>query len=189
MLAAGPACAQDDGIAAFEAAQQVAWNGHDAVAYSAAFAPDADIIAATGWHWAGQDEARRNIADGFRLVYAHARLSVADVRVRMAAPGLAAVTLSWSISGARTIDGGSRAGEMHGFETQLLTRGADGWHVLAQQDTETTAAAPALAPVAGAAVPAAAPAAFPTTPPPVRRCIVARGNGDCLVWGKPRPAQ
>ena len=32
------------------------------------------------------------------------------------------------------------------------------------------------------------PAAFPTTPPPVRRCIVARKTGECLLYGKAKPA-
>jgi len=53
LLASGPASAADQTIDAFEAAQQAAWNAHDAIAYAAAFDQNADIITSLGWHWTG----------------------------------------------------------------------------------------------------------------------------------------
>lgn len=188
LLAAAPAIAADPSIDAFEAGQQAAWNAHDAAAYTAAFDADADVVSALGWRWAGQADAARNLTDGFSFVYAHARLAVADVQVRSLTPDLASVTLGWSIEGARALATGQPAGVQHGFETQLLQRRDGRWSILAQQDTLAAAApAPQPMPAAAAAAPAP-PAGFPTTPPPVRRCILARSSGDCIIYGKAKPA-
>lgn len=190
LLASAPATAADPSIDAFEAAQQAAWNAHDAPAYAGAFDEHADIITSLGWHWTGQAEVARNLGDGFKIVYARAHLSLSDVRVRTLTPDLALVTLSWSIDGARTVDTGFAAGEQHGLETQLLQRRGESWRILSQQDTAT--AAPLPAPLSASSqfpAQAAPPAAtFPATPPPVRRCIVARANGQCLIYGKAKPA-
>jgi uncharacterized protein (TIGR02246 family) len=186
LLAARPAFA-DPAIDAFEAAQQSAWNAHDAAAYTAAFDPGADVISAVGWHWTGQAEAAHNLGDGFKIVYAKAQLTLSGAQVRTLSPDLAFVTLNWSITGARTIDGASDAGEQHGFETQLLERRGTGWIIHSQQDTASAAPLPtSLAFPERTAAPAAA---FPTTPPPVRRCVIARTNGDCVLYGKAKPAK
>lgn len=185
LAASATAFAADQTIPEFEAAQQAAWNAHDAGAYTAAFDTNAEIVTSLGWHWAGQAEAASNLSDGFKLVYVRAHLRISDVQVRALTPELASVTLSWSIDGARTIDGGLQAGEQHGFQTQLLQRRGEGWLVLAQQDTATTAPLPAASPSPAQATPAAA--AFPVTPPPVRRCIVATKTG-CVIYGKAKPA-
>jgi uncharacterized protein (TIGR02246 family) len=184
--------AADQSISDFEAAQQAAWNAHDAATYTAAFDQNADIISSQGWHWAGQADAARNLGDGFKLVYAHAHLQLSDPQVRPLTPELASVILSWSIEGARTIEGGQQAGEQHGFETQLLRRRGESWLILSQQDTIRTAAPPpassmpASAPSAEMTAPP--PSTFPTTPPPVRHCIVGDRNGHCLVYGKAKAA-
>ncbi len=186
-LAAGTAVAADQTIAEFEAAQQAAWNAHDAGAYAAAIDPGVEIITSLGWHWTGQAEAARNIGDGFRFVYARAQLRLSGVQVRVLTPELASVTLSWAIIGARNIATGSPAAEQHGFETQLLQRRGASWVVLAQQDTAaTTAPVPVPGPAPSQALAQAVPPApaFPTTAPPARRCIVGRANGDCLIYGK-----
>jgi uncharacterized protein (TIGR02246 family) len=73
-------------IADFEAAHQAAWNAHDANAYAAAFAPDAEIVTSQGWHWVGQTEAAHNLSDGFKLVYAQAHLQIAILKTRTIPP-------------------------------------------------------------------------------------------------------
>lgn len=182
LLARGSAAAADQTIDQFEAAQQAAWNAHDAGAYTAAFDAKAEVITAMGWHWSGQAEAARNIGDGFRFVYARAQLQITNVQARMLTPEFAAVTLGWAIDGARTIDTGLQAGEQHGFETQLLQRRGASWAVLSQQATATARApVPAPSPAPSQATP---PVTFPTAAPPVRRCILGRANGSCLIYGK-----
>jgi uncharacterized protein (TIGR02246 family) len=179
-----PAYAADPSIEAFEAAQAAAWNAHDAATYTAAFDPDADIVTANGWHWAGQAEAARNLADGFKIVFARARFGVSEVEARALAPDVSLVTLAWVLDGARTIDGAQEAGPQHGFETQVLQRRGTGWAILSQQDTAAGAPLPqSEAYPDRTATPATA---FPTTPPPVRRCVIARANGDCVLYGKPK---
>jgi uncharacterized protein (TIGR02246 family) len=182
LLAPASASAADQTITDFEGVQQAAWSAHDAAAYTAAFDQNADIITSLGWHWAGQTEAARNLGVGFRLVYARAHLRLSDVQVRTLTPELSFVTLNWSIEGARTIDGGLPAGEQHGLETQLLQRRGQSWLVLSQQDTAASAPLPTSSPSAEPAIPAVT--AFPTSPPPVRRCIFARANGQCMMYGK-----
>ncbi len=188
LFLAAPALAADASIDRFEAAQAAAWNAHDAAAYSAAIDPDADVITSLGWRWHGQAEAARNLGDGFKLVYAQARLAIANVEVRALTSDLATVTLTWSIDGARTFHGEPATGARHGYQTQLLQRNGAGWTILAQQDTEITAPPPA-APQYASPEAIAPVARFPTTPPPVRRCILARANGDCLIYGKAKPTR
>lgn len=112
------------------------------------------------------------------------------MQVRTLTPDLALVTLSWSIDGARAIDTGFAAGEQHGLETQLLQRRGESWRILSQQDTASAAPVPPASPASPQASGRAAPpaTAFPATPPPVRRCVVGRANGQCLIYGKPKPA-
>lgn len=174
-------------VDAFEHAQQAAWNAHDAVAYAAAFAPDADIITSAGWHWTGQTEAARNLGDGFKLIYAQARFRIVDFTVHAINPDLMSVSLRWSITGARTIEGRPQTGEQQGWQTQLLQRRAGRWSIMSQQDTLVATAQPSVPNPSVADAPPA-PARFPTTPPPLRRCVLARSNGDCLVHGKAKPA-
>ena len=175
VLAPGTALAADQTIEDFEAGQQAAWNAHDAGTYAAAFDGGAQIVTSQGWHWTSQAEAARNIGDGFKFVYAQAQLQLSDVKVRMLTQELASVTLSWAITGARTIDTGLPAGWQHGFETQVLQNRGTSWAVLAQQDTVATLTpipAPATAP-AQAPAQAVPPATFPTTAPP--RATLHRG--------------
>lgn len=190
LLAPGTAIAADPSIDAFEDVQQAAWNAHDAAAYAGAFDEHADVITSLGWHWTGQAEVARNLGDGFKVVYARAHLRISDVQVRTLTPDLALVTLSWSIDGARTIDTGQPAGEQHGLETQLLQHRGESWRILSQQDTASAAPAPAASSASPQTSEQTAPPAtsFPATPPPVRRCIVGRANGQCLIYGKPKPA-
>lgn len=190
LLASSPAFAADPTIDVFEAAQQAAWNVHDAAAYADAFDQNADVITMLGWRWTGQAEVARNLGDGFKVVYAKAHLRISDVQVRTLTPDLALVTLSWSIDGGRTLDTGLSAGEQHGLETQLLQRRGESWVILSQQDTASSVAMPAASPASPQTQQQAAPPAttFPATPPPVRRCIVARANGQCMIYGKPKPA-
>ena len=190
LLTSASAIAADQTIDAFEAAQQAAWNAHDAAAYAAAFDQKADVITMRGWHWTSQAEVARNLADGFKVVYADARLRISDMQVRTLTPELALVTLNWSIDGGRTLDTGMRAGEEHGLETQLLLRRGESWVILSQQDTAAASPMPAASPASTQTSQQAAPptTTFPATPPPVRRCVVARANGQCLIYGKPKPA-
>lgn len=192
LIASEPANAAGQTVAEFETTQQAAWNAHDAGAYTAALAADAEIVTSLGWHWTGQAEAARNLGEGFKFIYARAHLRLADVHVRMLTSELASVILKWSIDGARTITGGTDAGTQDGIETQLLQRHGESWLVITQQDTVATpspAAAPTSPPASAQSPEQAVPpaATFPTTAPPVRRCVVARANGNCLIYGKPKP--
>jgi uncharacterized protein (TIGR02246 family) len=186
---AGAAKATDDAIVqSFEAQQQLAWNNHDAEAYSAAFTQDADIVTPLGWHWTGREEAARNLRDGFKLVYAGSHFQTVDIRVRTLSPDLVLISLTWVISGARTPDGAAPLGEQHGIETQILQRAGNRLLILSQQDTIAPATMPQTSSQQTPTDVVPAPAAFPITPPPVRRCVLARANGECLIYGKPKPA-
>ncbi len=182
------AATTDASVEAFEQAQQAGWNAHDAQAYSAAFAPDAEVITSLGWHWTGRDDVARNMADGFRLIYANGVFRISDVSVRPLSPDLALVWIRYTISGARTPDATASAGEQRGIETQLVQGTGAHRVILSQQDTILASGSDGTAPVSAGPTSAAPAASFPTTPPPVRRCIVARASGDCLVYGKPKPA-
>jgi uncharacterized protein (TIGR02246 family) len=178
--------AEDNAVQAFEDTQQASWNAHDARAYASAFSDDAEVVNSLGWRWTGRGETERMIGDGFKLVYAQSRLQTTVVTIRALSPQLMSVVLKWSMTDARAPDGGAPLGPQNGFESQLLQRGEGGWQILSQQDT-VTLSPPALPAEAASTTAAASPASFPTTPPPVRRCILAHAAGGCLIYGKPKP--
>jgi uncharacterized protein (TIGR02246 family) len=178
--------ADDSAVQSFEDTQQASWNAHDARAYASGFSDDAEVVNSLGWRWSGRGETERMISDGFKLVYAQSRLQTTIVTVRALSPEFVSVVLKWSMTGARTPDGAASLAPQNGIESQLLQRRGDNWQILSQQDTVTTPAA-ALSAEATSPAASASPASFPTTPPPVRRCILAHANGNCLIYGKPRP--
>jgi uncharacterized protein (TIGR02246 family) len=177
--------ADDSAVRSFEDSQQASWNAHDARAYASRFSDDAEVVNSLGWRWSGRGETERMISDGFKLVYAQSRLQTTVVTVRALSPELVSVVLKWSMTGARTPDGATYLAPQNGIESQLLQRRDGNWRILSQQDT-VTAQAPALSAEGTSPAASTSPASFPTTPPPVRRCILAHGNGNCLIYGKPK---
>ena len=85
--------------------QAEAWNRHDAKAYAALFAEDADVVNVLGWWWRGRAELESKLGAAFAFVFAESTLSIAEVHTRFLAPDVAVTHVRWTMEGARTPPG------------------------------------------------------------------------------------
>lgn len=113
--------------------QAVAWNRHDAAAYSALFTEDCDVVNVVGWRWASRAEMQRKLTRAFASVFRDSRLTFTDVSVRFLEPGIAVAHARWTMVGAR-MPPGMPVPEA-GIQTLVLTRHAGTWRIAVFQNT------------------------------------------------------
>jgi len=165
------ATSDDTAIRNIEAAQEIAWNAHDARAYMQLFTPDAVIINVLGWQWKSRKEAEQKLGDAFSFVFAQSKLVVDDVKVRSLSPDLALAYVTWTMVGAKSPDGSGGNIPQHGIQTQLLQKADGRWLILSFQNTNSVPERP---------FPKSA-AQIPTNAEPTRRCFLANRDGKCLI--------
>jgi uncharacterized protein (TIGR02246 family) len=85
-----------------QARQQAAWNSHDAKAYAALFAENADLVNVVGWWWRGRAEIEKKLTDAFVFVFRDSTLTVTEVDVRFLSPEMAVAHARWTMTGAKT---------------------------------------------------------------------------------------
>jgi uncharacterized protein (TIGR02246 family) len=83
----------------------VAWNRHDAGAFAASFAEDANFTNVFGMSVKGRGAIEALHEPIFRTMFKDSRLSVTETRIRFLRPDLAAVDVRWEMSGARDPQG------------------------------------------------------------------------------------
>ena len=135
---AGDAPSADDAaIRAVQARQAQTWNAHDMRGYAALFTKDADIVNVLGWRWRGRAELERKLTLAHSSVFRTSVLTLEAVDIRLAAPTVAVVQVTWRMTGAQAPDGvGGHAPEA-GVQTQVLERDAGGWRISAFQNTNS----------------------------------------------------
>ncbi len=163
--------ADEVAIRNIQTAQEVAWNVHDAHAYAALFTDDADVVNVFGWHWKGRAELEKKLGQAFSYVFAASRLHIDDVTIRILSSDLALAHTTWSMTGARSLDGTAGNMPQKGIQTQVLQRMGGRWRILSFQNTR-------LMPEQS----------FPTggSPEQVKaaqphRCLLANRQGNCLI--------
>lgn len=125
-------------IRALEARQAQTWNVHDIHGYAGLFTEDADVVNVLGWRWRGRAELERKLTLAHRSIFRSSVLTVETVTIRRVAPRVAVVQVAWRMTNAQAPDGpGGHAPEV-GVQTQVVRRGADGWRILAFQNTNST---------------------------------------------------
>lgn len=78
-----------------------AWNCHDAQAFAAAFADDAEFTNVFGMVQKGRAGIEAAHAPIFKTMFKDSRLSVVETRVRLIRPDVASVDVKWTMTGAR----------------------------------------------------------------------------------------
>ncbi|MGZ3640776.1 MAG: SgcJ/EcaC family oxidoreductase [Candidatus Limnocylindrales bacterium] len=91
-------------VAGLAARFAAAWNVHDARAFAALFAPDADFTNVVGVQVTGRAAIERLHARVFATVFRDSQLSIETTRTRPLGRDLFAADVSWSMTGARTQD-------------------------------------------------------------------------------------
>ncbi|HEU4618853.1 MAG TPA: SgcJ/EcaC family oxidoreductase [Gammaproteobacteria bacterium] len=105
-----------------------AWNVHDAGAFAAAFAEDADFTNVFGMHAKGRAAIEAFHAPIFATMFRDSRLTIEEPQIRMIRPDVASIDARWLMTGARDPHGNPWP-ERRGLLSFIATRGAAGWQL------------------------------------------------------------
>jgi uncharacterized protein (TIGR02246 family) len=103
-----------------------AWNRHDAHAFAAAFAEDADFTNVFGMVQSGRAGIEAAHAPIFKTMFKDSHLSVTETRVRLIRPDVASVDVKWKMTGARDPLGNPWP-EREGLLNWIVTRHGNAW--------------------------------------------------------------
>lgn len=112
-----------------------AWNAHDAGAFAAVFAADADFTNVFGMRAHGRAAIEAFHQPIFATMFKDSRLTAGPPRVRRVRSDVAAVDLPWEMTGARDPTGGEWQ-RRRGLINMLIVRGPDGWAIAVLHNTE-----------------------------------------------------
>lgn len=107
------------------------WNAHDAKAFSAPFATDADYVVVNGMYIKGREEIEKGHAGIFSTVYKESH-NVGTVKsVRWLRPDVAVVHVEWNLE--FTIGGETKKG--HAMNTIIMAKDGGKWSIAAFHNT------------------------------------------------------
>ncbi|MGH8216185.1 MAG: SgcJ/EcaC family oxidoreductase [Rhodanobacteraceae bacterium] len=113
--------------------QADSWNRHDAVAYSALFTPDCDVVNIVGWWWKGRAEMQAKLTRAFSSVFRDSALAFTDVQVKFIRPDIAVAHASWKMTGMHMPPG--IPAPDHGIQMLVLTQQDGTWRIAEFQNT------------------------------------------------------
>jgi len=103
-----------------------AWSRHDARAFAAAFAEDAEFTNVFGMMARGRAEIETLHTPIFKTMFRDSHLAVAETRIRLIRPDVASVDVRWQMTGARDPHGNPWP-QREGLLNWIVTKHADGW--------------------------------------------------------------
>lgn len=105
-----------------------AWNAHDAHAYAAPFAPDAEFTNVFGLVQNGRAAIEAAHGAIFKTMFRESRLALTKVRIRFLRPDVAAVAARWTMTGAYGAQGKPWPARC-GLISQIATREQGVWSI------------------------------------------------------------
>lgn len=121
------------------AQQAEAWNRHDAKAWVAAFANDAEFVNILGMLLQGRAEIERRHAELFAGIFSHSTVIVTTRKVQPLGTDGAVAETDYELRGYERLPPGIRATDADGtLRTRLKyvwVRGAQGWQIVSAQNT------------------------------------------------------
>ena len=136
--AAGTAL-DDAAIAALIVGQAETWNQHDATAWVAPFEADAEFVNIVGMRLSGREQIQQRHAELFQGIFSHSSVVITTSKVTRLGADAAVVDTVYELRGYDRLPPGIRPTDADGtLRTRMryvLTRGNDGWHVVAAQNT------------------------------------------------------
>ena len=108
------------------ASLQRAWNQHDAQAFAASFAEDADFTNVFGMPAKGRRAIEEFHAPIFATMFRDSALSLGETRIRFLRPDVAAVDARWEMTGAYDPHGNPWP-KRRGLLSFVASRGERGW--------------------------------------------------------------
>jgi uncharacterized protein (TIGR02246 family) len=114
------------------------WNRHDAKAFAAVFAEDADFT-----NWRGEGASGRLKIEGFHAamfatIFKNSHQSYKDIKTRFIRPDVAAVDVHWEMTGATDPQGNPRP-DRQGLLNFVMAKKAGEWQIVVMHNLDLTA--------------------------------------------------
>jgi uncharacterized protein (TIGR02246 family) len=122
-----------------------AWNTHDARAFAATFAEDADFTNVAGTHTEGRSSVEAFHAPLFASIFKESHQTATIRSIRFLTANLAAVDVDCEMTGAKASDGTPRPYRKALINSVMARQGDGSWLILVLHNSELTyfvAAAP-----------------------------------------------
>ncbi len=112
-----------------------AWNARDAKALAFLFAEDADFVNVVGLWWNNRKDIERAHAYGLSRIFSESTLTAGRIKIRQVGDKAAIVHARWRLTG-QTDNTGKQLDERRTVMLFVAHSTADGWQVLAAQNTD-----------------------------------------------------
>jgi uncharacterized protein (TIGR02246 family) len=121
-----------------------AWNGHDARAFAAVFAEDADFTNWRGEGASGRSKIEEFHAPMFATIFSNSHQHSTSIKTRLIRPDVAAVDVHWEMTGATDSQGNPRP-DRQGLLSFVMAKNAGEWQIVVMHNLDLTALPPANA--------------------------------------------
>jgi uncharacterized protein (TIGR02246 family) len=115
-----------------------AWNRHDARAYAAPFAEDAEFTNVFGLVQKGSAAIEAAHAAIFKTMFKDSHLELTETRIRFIRPDIAAVDARWTMTGARDPQGKEWPARQ-GLLNQIASREHGAWSIAVSHNMDLPA--------------------------------------------------
>lgn len=118
-----------------------AWNMHDAKAFAAVFAEDADFTNWRGTGAGGRSEIEKFHAPMFATIFKNSHQAYTAIKTRFIRPDVAAVDVHWEMTGATDAQGIPRP-DRQGLLSLVMAKNGGQWQILVMHNLDLTALPP-----------------------------------------------
>jgi uncharacterized protein (TIGR02246 family) len=115
-----------------------AWNGHDAHAFAAVFAEDADFTNVLGIGASGRSKIEEFHARVFATIFKNSHQKYDDIKIRFIRDDIAAVDVHWQMTGATDPQGNPRP-DRHGLLNFVMAKDAGRWQIVVMHNLDLSA--------------------------------------------------
>jgi uncharacterized protein (TIGR02246 family) len=118
-----------------------AWNRHDAHAFAAVFAEDADFTNWRGLGATGRSKIEEFHAPTFTTIFKNSHQKYSDIKIRFIRDDVAAVDVHWEMTGATDSQGNPRP-DRQGLLSFVMAKDAGRWQISVMHNLDLTALPP-----------------------------------------------
>ncbi len=118
------------------------WNRHDAKAFSAVFAEDADFTNWRGTGATGRTKMEEFHAPMFATIFKNSHQKHTEIKIRFIRPDVAAVDVHWEMTGAMDAQGNPQP-DRQGLLSFVMAKNDGQWQILVMHNLDLSALPPA----------------------------------------------
>jgi uncharacterized protein (TIGR02246 family) len=118
-----------------------AWNQHDAKAFAAVFADDADFTNWRGQGASGRSKIEEFHAPLFATIFKNSHQTMTDIKIRFVRADVAAVDVHWDLTGATDAQGNARP-PRQGILNFVMAKKDGKWQIVVMHNLDLSALPP-----------------------------------------------